>query len=355
MLGIVWQIIQILGIILLIILALIVVLILCALFVPVRYKVKASAHPVVELPKRDNMSEAVLQNQFQVNVTVSWLLHIFSVCFQLNKEGVNDPAVKPTFDFEQIKQKMYCKVRILGIPLVDFLHQKPKKAEKSKNKIQTKKASRDKASGKRTAKEKQEQNSLANDLDTSEEIQQDKIKQENTQQEDVPHEDELTNPNSKLKYFIDAIKKLFEKLFEKLMHIKYTIIEFKEKLINAKNKIEYYKEVLTKDETRPARDKAFKQLKNIWHNIKPTKCKLVLTLGLNDPALMGNVMAILGICIPVLGDTIMITPLFDCCQFEEDFEMKGHLTLYVFLKMVWIVLFDKDIKEFRDLLMNPKG
>ena len=46
----------------------------------------------------------------------------------------------------------------------------------------------------------------------------------------------------------------------------------------------------------------------------------------------------------------MIEPDFENKIYEGNFYFKGHITVVSFLKVVWIVLFDKDIKRLRKIL-----
>ena len=355
MLAIILQILKIIGIVLLIIFALSIVLVLCVLFVPIRYRIKASVQPVSPLLPRDNFGDAFLQNEISAEVKVSWLLHIVTLSFQMYKKGVTDITQSIAFDLATFKEQMHLRLKIFGITWMDFLHPKPKKAKKPKKKSPKKQKSKSK-------KEllKESEIGVANEPDSKDPVA--ALKAENTFCESKKESDPGNNESDssaqssffhkfkeKFRLFIETLKKIFEKV----VHIKYTVIEIIEKVKKTKTKIEYYKDTLTGKHTKPARDKAFLQLKKIWRNIRPSSHRITLELGTPDPAQMGEILAVFGLCMPFLGNTVSVTPYFDRFVIEGDMEIKGRMTVFVFLRTVWIMLFDKDLKKLWDLLKNP--
>lgn len=363
MLAIILQILKIIGIVLLIIFALFIVLVLCVLFVPIRYRIKASAQPIASLPPRDNFGDVFLQNEIKAEVKVFWLLHIVILSFQMYKKGIADIAESTVFDPEALKEHMHLRLRIFGITLMDFLHPKPKKLKKQKkeSKKESKRKSKKeppKASEKESIKEPEMVEAYVSDRkDSLVPVRAENDFSESQKENNLrSNESDCSGKSSlfhrfteKLRLFLETLKKIFEKV----VHIKYTVIEIIEKVKRIKTQIEYYKETLTGKHTKPARDKAFLQLKKIWHNIKPSKHRIALKLGVPDPAQMGEILAVFGICMPFLGNTVSVTPYFDCFVMEGDMEIKGRMTVFVFLRTVWIMLFDKDLKKLWDLLKNP--
>lgn len=332
MLAIILQILKIIGIVLLIIFALFIMLALCVLFVPIRYRIKASAQPVASLPPRDNLGDSFLQNEISAEVKFFWLLHIVTLSFRMYKKGITDITQSTAFDLEAFKEQMHLRLRIFGITLMDFLHQEPKKAKKPKKKSPKE--------PKRKSK-KESQKASENEL----------LKESEIASANEPDCKDSAAPlkAEKLRLFVETLKKIFEKV----VHIKYTVIEIIEKVKKTKAQIEYYKETLTGKHTKPARDKAFLQLKRIWRNIRPSRHRITLNLGTPDPAQMGEILAVFGLCMPFLGNTVSVTPYFDRFVIEGDMEIKGRMTVFVFLRTVWIMLFDKDLKKLWDLLKNP--
>ena len=106
---------------------------------------------------------------------------------------------------------------------------------------------------------------------------------------------------------------------------------------------------------KPAFSKCKKQLSKIWKNVKPKKLKIALKLGFEDPAKMGEVLAVFGMLIPLLGSGVTIFPDFEKTVMEGEFEIKGSITLFVFLQVVLVILFDEDIKRLKTQFTSYDG
>ena len=95
-----------------------------------------------------------------------------------------------------------------------------------------------------------------------------------------------------------------------------------------------------------------KQLLRIWQDIKPRKFQVNLHIGSEDPASMGDIMGIWGMLYPIHEGHIALCPDFEHSVFEGDFYCKGRITLFVYVKILLIIYFDKNIRRFMKRLMR---
>ena len=359
MLGILLHILKIIGMILLVILAVILAFILIALFVPVRYRILAASAPVDPSFENPSFAQAAMRNETKLQVKISWLLHIFSIHFQMKMEGQTDPEKKPVFEWEKIREKMFCKIRIFGIRILDVFHMKPR-PEKKRRRPAGKKQGKKKQSGQKDEEKESvteaqgsgkgdgiSGESGGNEMVTAKPDGQKEPAMDSKEQESI--EDEETSVG----HFFKKIAGRIKKIFEKTAHIKYTVIETFQKIGRGKQKADDYIEVLTGEQTKGAREKILKLIKMIWKGVRPKKSRVVLVLGFKDPELMGKVLAAFGMCIPIFRDTVTVTPDFERFRFELAGDIKGRITLFTFLRAGLKVLTDKEIRRFIKLFTEP--
>lgn len=167
---------------------------------------------------------------------------------------------------------------------------------------------------------------------------------EKTEDADEPEEEKLSLIE-KIRKFIKTLRDKIAELFEKLRSIR-------EKGIAVKEKVTYYYEIWQREETQRAFKTAKKTLYKLWKSIRPKKGLLKLHFGTGDPGSTGQMCGYFGMLYSFLGKYVMIEPDFENKIYEGDFYFKGRITLFAFLKVAWIVLFDKDIKKLRKIFMN---
>lgn len=358
MLGIILQIFKIIGIILLVLLVLALIFILCVLFIPVRYYIKLEAKPLLELPDRDEFKDAFLQNEIVLQGKISWFLHIFSIIFRVKHNGCSSYDAVPVISIEQIKESLYGRVKLFGITIKDFFRHRSKKEKSAKeNKDRNRKKTEQNKEIKENivlSKDEHMTNSL-DDIENDDYLSpvKDNVKGETIDSGDSKDifeefsEDKLQNGlKEKISLFIISIKKIFEKM----VHFKYTITELIDKMKRIRNDYDYYKQLFTGDETKPARDKALRQIKKLLGNIRPTKSKVNIEIGFSDPCLLAEVYAMYGVMLPVLGTSFVVTPFFEKNVFTCDVLIKGRISVFVVLVTAWMFLFDKEIQNFRKLM-----
>lgn len=314
--GTVLLILKIIGIILLVLLGIILILALLVVFYPVSYKLSAS-----------------YEDTAVARLKVHWLFHLISV----------------TLNYEREKKK--CILRILGIPIMDFLNPKPRKEKKKKEKASKKKASK---------KKKQKSAEPVYEEETDRTVKTEKSCGINTSsteydgqalreetatdggEEAAGTESRLKALWSKITGFFQKIKKVIESILQKLKDI-YT------KGVNLKEKINSWIEVLERERTRQALDKAKYHIVDIIRHILPRKWKAVVILGFDDPALTGKIMGYYWMFIGLWGEHLICTPDFENKVFKGTIEAKGYIQVFKFIYAAYKFMFDKDLVYLRKI------
>lgn len=292
---------KIIGIALLVIIGILLFLILLLLFVPFCYRAEGSYY----------------ENKPYIMVRIHYLFPLLNVFVHYKEE------------------KPEGKVKLFGLTVYDFFPSDEKAEKKNKKRaskkkqteaVETEKIDIESASG----REKQE----AKKTQTSEGL---KI--------DAEHEEEKKTLWEKIRIFVRTLK-------EKLLSFIQKLKEIRNKGIEIKEKVSYYYEIWQRVETQRAFQTAKKTLYKVWKSIRPKKGLVKFHFGTGDPGSTGQMCGYLGMLYPFIGKYVMIEPDFENKIYEGDFYFKGRITLFVFLRAAWTILFDKDIKVLRKILMN---
>lgn len=297
---------KIIGIILLVLLGILLTLILLLLFVPFCYRAEGSFY--------DNKPQAMAR--------IRYLFPLLQVLIQYKDDALEG------------------KVKLFGLTVYDLFGEKEEPAPKTKRKLKKKKNHAEETSADEPA-EKERNDALhetAPDRCSSDEAD---SKEESLEDE----QEEKLSLAQKIKIFIKTIKDKIISFIQKIKDIHRKGIEIKEK-------ISFYYEVWQKEYTQRAFSKAKASLYKVWKSVRPRKGIVKFHFGTGDPGSTGQMCGYFGMLYPFIGKYVMIEPDFENKIYEGDFYFKGHLTIFVFLKVAWIILFDKDIKKLRKILMN---
>ncbi len=287
---------KIIGITLLVLLGVLLLLVLLLVFVPFCYRAEGSYY--------DGKPYVMARVRFLFP-----LLHVFVKYETENLEG---------------------KIKVFGITVYDLFAEKTEETDEADS----------------TDNQQLTQNAPAekeNLPETTEETTTEEMAPE-TEIEDETEEEKLSLID-KIKIFIKTIKEKIEAFLQKLKNIR-------EKGLQTKEKAEYYYNIWQQDYTQRAFQTAKVSLYKLWKSIRPRKGLVKFHFGTGDPGSTGQFCGYLGMLYPFIGKYVMIEPDFENKIYEGDFYFKGHLTVFSLLKVVWVVLFDKDIKKLRKILMK---
>lgn len=312
MISVILTVLKALGIILLVILGILLLAIGLLLFVPVRYRADGAYQD-----KKVNLS-----GHF------TWLLH----------------AVSAKIFFEP-GQPFHIHVRLFGIPVFDNL----KKARKSSQKEE--KAAGKKKKNKKAGKKKNKNDGEYTDTEIQaaaiEDTEQMFESEKNTSASDDRHQvlplaEASQTPKMSI---IQKIKNFFGKLIQFFKNMMYTFHRICDTITKVQNNIRYYWDILQQESTKSAICKCKTQLWRIVKSLLPRKYQVHLHLGFEDPAVMGEVMAVWGALYPFHEGRIDLVPEFGQTVAEADFTLKGRMVLWVYLRIAASIYFDKNIKQ----------
>lgn len=334
------------GILLLVLFIIIIAMLLLILFVPIRYEIKSEKNDALYARAR-----------------VHWLLHIISAEYNYEEAGAYF-------------------VKIMGIRIIDSnksnvnSNHKKKKASKSKRKAdeinndisQINSNTNDNGEPAITAgveiidntnKKIENSRSIDNRNESKNSV---GGNTETIKNEDKKNNDKKSNVkkhrNKKHRSIKNKDKNIFKKITNWIQHlvtkIQYTIKSICDKIKKTWNDIQYFKSILSNPNLKPAVLVAWKQIKKILNSIKPRKFKIHMQIGTQDPSTLGEIMAWYGIFYPIYTYHIQIYPDFEREVFLYSAFLKGRIRVFTILKVLFILYFDKHIREIIALLKREE-
>jgi len=300
MLHILLLILKIIGIILAVILGIIILLLCIILFVPIRYEISAKCDGTIE--------------SLKAKVMALWLLHFIRA----------DVFVKGKL--------VKWKVRAAWITKSNVVKEK-RKEEKNDEKVEEQVVETENPEeAPKVSDEGCEETPKVSDEECEETPRIHEERREETVREDSK---ELSKESKKPNVF-EKIKQKIQSVIEKIKDL----IQKKEKLT----------EFITSEIHVNAFKKAKKELFILLKKLKPKKIYIKLKYGFEDPYTTGQVLALLGMLYPFLGDTTEIIPDFENQVLEGSVYLKGRIRVLHFAVLAWRLFWCKDIRtSYKDI------
>ena len=107
-------------------------------------------------------------------------------------------------------------------------------------------------------------------------------------------------------------------------------------------------------ENRGVIDFVMRQLKLLFKHIMPGSHTISIKLGLDDPALLGEIIGGIAVFRAMTGIVINITPVWDDKVFEAELDFKGRIILGRVLYIAARVYFNKEVKKIIKTIKNSK-
>lgn len=107
-------------------------------------------------------------------------------------------------------------------------------------------------------------------------------------------------------------------------------------------------------ENRGVIDFVMRQLKLLFKHIMPGSHTISIKLGLDDPALLGEIVGGIAVFRAMIGIVINITPVWDDKVFEAELDFKGRIILGRVLYIAAGVYFNKEVKKIIKTIKNSK-
>ena len=293
---------KIIGIILLSIISLLLIIIALILFVPIRYRIIANKFE---------------DSDFYAEIKLTWLLHFINI------------LIKYTDD-------LYYRVRVILIPI--------KKSDNlKKHKKNSKKIEPDSDDTKSIDEGENISDESANEDISDNEISKDKEEIVSTSDLDENDDDNIKFDENK--GIIYKIRFVLTKFFEFLFNIKEKLNEAYNTVVNIVKDIDYYINALKDERNKKVISLCLSQASSIINNIKPKVFNGNLTIGIDDPYTMGQILSIYGILFPIIHDKITINPVYDKEVIEGDLYIKGRISVFVLIRAAIKIYFNRDYKR----------
>ncbi len=342
MISVILTILKILGLILLILLGILILVVCLVLFIPVRYRIEGDYQ----------------SSKATVSSRVTWLLHFVSARILMEYENAFS---------------LHIAVRVLGIPIFDNKKKAAKKKKKESKEAgynpeepspdgtdtEIQAASTDN-SGNSESNNEESASWQRSDLEELElegtkvrqtkgeesEILESKILESEILETEIEEvEIEESKNEADKKSLFEKLYIIFGKFMQFIENIRYTFHKLCDTIIKIRDNLNYYLDLLQKQSTTRAIGTCKTQLMRIAKSLSPQKFQVSLHLGFEDPAVLGEILAVWGMLYPFHQGRIDIVPKFGQTILEGDILLKGKISLFVYLKVALILFFDKNIKQ----------
>lgn len=128
---------------------------------------------------------------------------------------------------------------------------------------------------------------------------------------------------------------------EKFAKIKYTILNIYDKIKKIRKNISYYLSVMQEEDTKQLFAKARTHLAKLLKSVRPRHVKAQILFGTGSPDTTGYVYGAYCMIAPFYGSKFLVTPDFEQAVLEGEFDLSGHVIVFVLLINVLKVAFDR--------------
>lgn len=350
MLHILLFILKIIGIVLLCIFGILLLAVVCALFVPVRYRIEAVRE------------EGEGEPPVVVTVKVTWLLHFVNVLVRF-AGSLSVRARLMVFTVFRLPKREKPGGRTKPVRTGSGKDkEKKKRLETVAERPEGKSAGETKAE-EQESEEKGEETRNAEEKRNTEETQ--TVRETGTvdgtegaseciaQDED---KESAVSPGKKPTFWdkLRAIPKTLRKIFAKiksiLENIQYTIQNICDKIKSVSDTIEYYKGVIEGEPFQRSFALCKGEFMTILKRLKPDRFEVSLIVGMDDPAATGEILAVCGMLYPIFGPQVNVAGDFERKRLEGRVFIKGKLRFFTFVRTAVRIYFNKDIRKLYGLL-----
>ena len=311
--GILFLVLKMIGFILLGLLAFLILLLLAVLFVPIRYRVVAQ-----------------YEEKAIARITAGWFLHLIGVWLVISD------------------QEKSCKLKLFGIPLIDFFSPRKDRRKKRRSKSHP-----DKQPAKQSVhrnKQPVEQSVHQDEQPVEQSVHQNKQNnlQINEEQQQIGSEKEKAS-GFDTDQASDEKASFFTKVRIYINRISDKIKEIRKKETNLKEQYNKWLVVLKRDRTKEALEKCKNTLCKVLKAVLPRKWKLFVHYGMEDPALTADILGYYWMLFAVLSGHIDCQPDFENKVFECNLHAKGYIRMITMVIAGWKFLFDPDLIYLRKI------
>lgn len=312
------------GIVLAVFLLLVLLLINLGLFVPVRYRADASCQNDIE----------TLEAEFELSWM--WKLFFLTACW---KKGKADMKIRIGWKYLFSEEKEGKSEEKIEVP-----------EEKEENDLQKEKEEQKFLKEQKESLPPEKTNRSLPENNVQEQAEKRECHQEKTESGiDKEEEEQESFTADRRKAGGRKKKPLWDRMKEKISEWIESCKSFWRKILamgrNFRGKKEQIESFLTDASHRRAFCSLKREVRRFLGHVSPKDVKIVGKIGLEDPYMTGQALAVLGILFPFLGENTVIVPDFENKVLEGSVHIEGKIHNFRMLAILWRLIKDRDVRK----------
>lgn len=312
------------GIVLAVFLLLVLLLINLGLFVPVRYRADASCQNDIE----------TLEAEFELSWM--WKLFFLTACW---KKGKADMKIRIGWKYLFSEEKEGKSEEKIEVP-----------EEKEENDLQKEKEEQKFLKEQKESLPPEKTNRSLPENNVQEQAEKRECHQEKTESGiDKEEEEKESFTADRRKAGGRKKKPLWDRMKEKISEWIESCKSFWRKILamgrNFRGKKEQIESFLTDASHRRAFCSLKREVRRFLGHVSPKDVKIVGKIGLEDPYMTGQALAVLGILFPFLGENTVIVPDFENKVLEGSVHIEGKIHNFRMLAILWRLIKDRDVRK----------
>lgn len=312
------------GIVLAVFLLLVLLLINLGLFVPVRYRADASCQNDIE----------TLEAEFELSWM--WKLFFLTACW---KKGKADMKIRIGWKYLFSEEKEGKSEEKIEVP-----------EEKEGNDLQKEKEEQKFLKEQKESLPPEKTNRSLPKNNVQEQAEKRECHQEKTESGiDKEEEEKESFTADRRKAGGRKKKPLWDRMKEKISEWIESCKSFWRKILamrrNFRGKKEQIESFLTDASHRRAFCSLKREVRRFLGHVSPKDVKIVGKIGLEDPYMTGQALAVLGMLFPFLGENTVIVPDFENKVLEGSVHIEGKIHNFRMLAILWRLIKDRDVRK----------
>ena len=312
------------GIVLAVFLLLVLLLINLGLFVPVRYRADASCQNDIE----------TLEAEFELSWM--WKLFFLTACW---KKGKADMKIRIGWKYLFSEEKEGKSEEKIEVP-----------EEKEENDLQKEKEEQKFLKEQKESLPPEKTNRSLPENNVQEQAEKRECHQEKTESGiDKEEEEKESFTADRRKAGGRKKKPLWDRMKEKISEWIESCKSFWRKILamgrNFRGKKDQIESFLTDASHRRAFCSLKREVRRFLGHVSPKDVKIVGKIGLEDPYMTGQALAVLGMLFPFLGENTVIVPDFENKVLEGSVHIEGKIHNFRILAILWRLIKDRDVRK----------
>ena len=312
------------GIVLAVFLLLVLLLINLGLFVPVRYRADASCQNDIE----------TLEAEFELSWM--WKLFFLTACW---KKGKADMKIRIGWKYLFSEEKEGKSEEKIEVP-----------EEKEENDLQKEKEEQKFLKEQKESLPPEKTNRSLPENNVQEQAEKRECHQEKKESGiDKEEEEQESFTADRRKAGGRKKKPLWDRMKEKISEWIESCKSFWRKILamgrNFRGKKEQIESFLTDASHRRAFCSLKREVRRFLGHVSPKDVKIVGKIGLEDPYMTGQALAVLGMLFPFLGENTVIVPDFENKVLEGSVHIEGKIHNFRMLAILWRLIKDRDVRK----------